>query len=98
MGHALKMNKMATGGCSLTTIEDIQQLNFKPYANVWEKKMQGVEFLGYEKVKAAIERQPAMIYINYIECSQPCQNGTAKNPQRGLLWGCLDPDHQYSID
>jgi len=81
MRLALNMAKMAKGGFSRTTIEETQQLIKKPRAEVREEKKRGVEFPGHQKVKAAMERHPAMVYKNHPAGCLPCLNGTAKNPQ-----------------
>jgi hypothetical protein len=67
MRLALNMAKMAKGGITR--------------AKVQEKKTPGVEFSGHNKVKAAIERHPAMVRENQTDSCLPCQNGTAKNPE-----------------
>ena len=74
MRLALNMAKMAKGGFSRAAIK-------KPRAEVREEKKRGVEFPGHQKVKAAMERHPAMVYKNHTAGCLPCQNGTAKNPQ-----------------
>jgi len=81
MRLALNMARMAKGGFSRATIEEMQQLIKKPCAEVREEKKRGVEFPGHQKVKAAMERHPAMVYNNHTTGCLPCQNGTAKNPQ-----------------
>jgi len=81
MRLALNMARMAKGGFSRTPIEETQQLIRKPRAEVREEKKRGVQFPGHRKVKAAIERHPAMVYENQTDGCLPCQNGTAKNPQ-----------------
>jgi len=81
MRLALIMAQMAKGGFSRAAIEDTQQLIKKPRAEVREEKKQGVEFPGHRKVKAAIERHPAIVYENQTDGCLPCQNGTAKNPR-----------------
>jgi hypothetical protein len=81
MRLALNMAKMAKGGISRAAIEETQQLIKKPRAEVREKKKRGVEFPGHNKVKAAIERHPAMVRENQTDGCLPCQNGTAKNPE-----------------
>jgi len=81
MRLALNMSKMAKGGFSHATIEEMQQLIEKPRVKVREEKKRGVEFPGYKKVKAAIERLPAMVYKNHMDSCLPCQNGTAKDSQ-----------------
>ena len=64
MRLALNMAKMAKGGISRAAIEETQQLIKKPRAEVREEKKQGVEFPGHNKVKAAIQRHPAMLRQN----------------------------------
>jgi hypothetical protein len=81
MHLAFNMAKMAKGGFSRTTIEETQQLIKKPHTEVQEEKKPGVEFPGHQKVKAVMERHPAMVYKNHTANCLPCQNGTAKNPQ-----------------
>jgi hypothetical protein len=61
MRLALNMAKMAQGGFSHTTIEDMQQLIKKSRAKDREEKKRRVEFPGYQKLKAAMERHPAMV-------------------------------------
>jgi hypothetical protein len=70
---------MAKGGFSHAAIEETQQLIKKPRAEVREEKMRGVEFPGHQKVKAAMERHPAMVHTNHTAGCLQCQNGTAKN-------------------
>jgi hypothetical protein len=81
MRLALNMPKMAKGGFSRAAIEETQQLIKKPRAEVREEKKQGVDFPGHNRVKAAIERHPAMVQENQTDGCLPCQNGTAKNPE-----------------
>jgi hypothetical protein len=78
---ALNMAKMATGGFSLATIEETEQLINKPRAEVRQEMKRGVEFPGHNKMKAVIERQPAMVRENQTEGCLPCHNGTAHNPE-----------------
>jgi len=78
---ALNMAKMARGGFSRTAIEETQQLIKKLRAEVRKEKKQGVQFSGHRKLKAAIERHPAMVYANQTDGCLACQNGTAKNPR-----------------
>jgi hypothetical protein len=80
MHLALNMAKMAKGGFSRAAIEETQQLIKKPCAKVREEKKRGIEFPGHQKVKAAMERHPAIVYKNHTAGCLPCQNGTAKNP------------------
>jgi hypothetical protein len=81
MRLALNMGKMAKGGFSRDVIEETQYLIDKPRAEVREVMKRDVEFPGHEKVKAAMERHPAMIPQNQSDGCPPCQNGTARNPQ-----------------
>jgi len=81
MRLALNMAKIAKGGLSRAAIEETQRLIKKPRAEVREEKKRGVEFPGHQKVKAAMESHPAMVYKNHMAGCLPCQNCTAKNPQ-----------------
>ena len=81
MRIALNMAKMAKGGFSRTAVEETQQPIKNPHAEVREEKKQGVEFPRHNKVKAAIERHPAMVRENQTDGCLPCHNGTAKHPQ-----------------
>jgi hypothetical protein len=81
MRLALNMAKMAKSRFSRAAIEEMQQLIKKPRADVREEKNRGVEFPGHQKVKAAMERHPAMVYKNHTAGCLPCENVTAKNPQ-----------------
>jgi len=80
MHLALNMAKMAKEGFSRATIEEMKYLIKKPRAEVREEKKRGVEFPGHKKVKAAIQRHPAMLRQNQTSGCLPCQHGTAKNP------------------
>jgi len=81
MRLALNMAKMAKWGFSSAAIEETQQLIKKPRAEVREAKKRGVEFAGHNKLKAAIERHPAMVRENQTDGCLPCPNSTANNPQ-----------------
>jgi len=81
MRLALNMAKMAKEGFSHAPIEERKYLIKKPRAEVQEEKKRGVEFPGHNKVKAAIQRHPAMLRQNQTSGCVPCQQGTAKNPQ-----------------
>jgi len=81
MRLALNMAKMAKKGFSRAAIEETKYLIKKPPAKVREEKKRGVESPGHKKVKAAIQRHPAMLRQNQTSGCLPCQNGTAKNPQ-----------------
>jgi len=82
MRLALNMAKMAKEGFSCAAIEETKYLIKKPRAEVREEKKRGVEFPGHKKMKAGIQRHPAMHRQNQTSGFLPCQNGTAKNPQR----------------
>jgi len=81
MRLALNMAKMAKERFSHATNEETQQLITKPPAKVRKEKKQGVMFTGHHKVKAAIERHPAMVRENQTDSCLPHQDGTAMNPQ-----------------
>jgi len=81
MRLAFNMGKMAKKGFSRAAIKKTKYLIKKPHAEVREEKKRGVEFPGHNKVKAAIQRHPAMLRQNQMSGCLPCQNGTAKNPQ-----------------
>jgi len=83
---AFNMAKMAKEGFSRAAIEETQRLIKKPRAEVREEKMRGVEFPAHEKVKAAIETHPAMVYKNHTDSCLPCQNTTVMNLQ--TRWRC----------
>ena len=55
--------------------------NYNCRAEVREEKKQGVVFSGHHRVRAAIERHPAMFRENQMDGCLPCQNGTAMNLQ-----------------
>jgi len=82
---ALNMAKMAKGGFWRTAIPETQQLIMKPRVEVQEMKKRGVGFPVNRKVKAAIQRHPAMVYRNHTAGCLSCQNGTAKNQE--TRWG-----------
>jgi hypothetical protein len=81
MSLALNMAKMAKQGFLRAAIEETKYLIKNPRAKVREEKKRGVEFTGHKKVKAAIQRHPAMLLHSQTSGCLPCQNGTAKNPQ-----------------
>ena len=78
---ALNMAKMAKRGFLRTTRAETQYLIKKPCAEVREENKQGVEFRGHNKMKAAIERHPAMLRQNHSAGCLSWQNRTVKNPQ-----------------
>ena len=51
-----------------------------PHANVREEKKRGVEFPRHKRMKAAIQRHPAMLRQNQTSGCLPFQHGTPKNP------------------
>jgi hypothetical protein len=84
MRLVLNMAKKAKEGFSRAAIEVTKYLIKKPHSEVRDEKKRGVEFPGYNKVKAAIHRPPAMLRHTQTPGCRPCQIGTAKNPQ--TLW------------
>ena len=97
MRLALNIAKMPKEGVSCATIEETKYLIEKQCAKVREEKKRGVEFPGHNKVKAAIQRHPALVRQNQMSGCLPCQNGTARNPQ--TLWrhkgtGAPPPDRR----
>jgi len=84
MRLALNMTKIAKEGFSRAAIEEMKYLIKKPLSEVREEKKWGVEFSVHKKVKAAIQRHPAMLRHNQTSGCLPCHNGTAKNPQTSL--------------
>jgi len=86
MRLALNMAELAKEGLLRTAIEETQYPIKKPRAEVQEGKKRGVEFPGYAKVKAVIDRHPAMLWQNHTAGCLSCQNGAAKNPQ--IHWRC----------
>jgi hypothetical protein len=60
----LNMAKMATEGFSRAVIEETKYLIKKPRTKVQEEKMRGVQFAGQKKMKAVIQRHPAMFRQN----------------------------------
>jgi len=81
MRLALNMAKMAKEGFSRAAIEETKYLIKQHRAEVREEMKRGVEFPGHKKVKAAIQRHPAMLCQNQMSGCLPCQNGTVKNLQ-----------------
>ena len=81
MRLALNMAKMTKEGFSRAAIEETKYLIKKPRAEVQEEKKCGVEFPGHNKVKAAIQRHPAMLRQNQTPGYLPCHNCTANNLQ-----------------
>jgi hypothetical protein len=79
MRLAFNMAKMAKEGFSRASMEETKYLINKPRAKVRKEKKRGVQFPGHKKVKAAIQRHPAMFRQNQMSGYLPCQNGTAKN-------------------
>jgi hypothetical protein len=79
MRLALNMAKMAKEGFSRPAIEETKYLMKKPRAEFREEKKRSVQFPGHKKVKAAIQRHPAMLRRNQTSSCLTCQHGTAKN-------------------
>jgi len=78
MRLVLNMVKMANEGFLRAAIEEMKYLIMKPCAEVREEKKRGVEFPGHKKVKAAIQRHPAMLRQNQMAGCLPCENGTER--------------------
>jgi hypothetical protein len=81
MRLALNMAKMTKEGISRAAREETKYLIKKPHAEFREEKKRDVQFPGHKKVKAAIQRHPAMLCYKQKYGCLPCQNGTAKNLQ-----------------
>jgi len=79
MRLALNITKMAKEGLSRATIEETKCIIQKPHTKVCEEETRGVEFPGYNKMRAAIQRNPAMLRNNQTSGCLPCQNRNAKN-------------------
>jgi hypothetical protein len=79
MRLALNMAKMVQCGFSRAPREEMQQLIKTSWAKVREEKKCEVEFPGYQQIKAAMERHPAMVYKNHMAGCLPCENGIVKN-------------------
>jgi hypothetical protein len=90
MRLALNMAKMAKKDLSRAAIEETQYRIKKPSAQVREEKKRDVEFPGLKKVKAVIERHPAMLRQNQTSGCQSCHNGTTKNAH--ACWRRKGPD------
>jgi len=61
MRLAFNMAKMAKEGFSRAPFEETKYLIQEPPAEDRDEMKWGVEFLGHQKVKAAIQRHPAML-------------------------------------
>ena len=81
MHLAVNMAKMAKRVFSRAATEETKNLIKKPRIEVQEEITRGVEFRGHEKVKAEIQRHPAMLHQNFTSGCLPCQIGATKNPQ-----------------
>jgi hypothetical protein len=81
MRLALNMAKMAKEGISRAVLEETKYLIKKPRAEFREEMKWDVQFPGHKKVKAAIQRHPAMLCYKQKSGCLPCQNGTAQNLQ-----------------
>jgi hypothetical protein len=95
MRLALNMAKIAKEGFSYATMEETKYLIKKPHTQVREEHMRGVEFFGHQRVKAVIDRHPAMLPLYHTSGCISCQNGTTKNLQTHMRCkgsGALTPD------
>jgi hypothetical protein len=72
MRLALNMAQMAKEGFSCAAFEEPNYLLETPRAEVREEKIQGVEFPGHKKVKAAIQTDRAMLRHNPTSGGLPC--------------------------
>jgi len=81
MRLALNMAKMAKEGFSCAALEETKYHIKRPRNEVPDETKRGVVLPGHKKVKAAIQRHPAMLRHNQTPGCPPCQNITAKNPQ-----------------
>jgi len=77
----LNIVKMAKGGSSHASLDEMQSLCKKPRTKVQEEKKRGVECPGYQKIKAAMERDLPMLCLNHTAGCPPGQNATAMIPQ-----------------
>jgi len=75
----LNMANMAKGGFSQRVIEETRHPIKNFHAKVSEERKRGDEFPGDGKMKAAIERHPAMLLENDTNGCLPSKNDTAKN-------------------
>jgi hypothetical protein len=82
--------KMAKERLSHAAMNETRYLIKIPRAEVREEQMQGVQFPGGYKVKAAILRLPAMLCQNFTPICLPCLNGTAL--MRPIRWRCKRTD------
>ena len=73
MRLALSMARMATEGFSHAAIKETKYLIKGPRAEVREMKKRGVEFPAHKKMKAAIQRRPAMLRQNQTSSCLPCK-------------------------
>jgi hypothetical protein len=64
MRLALNMATMAKEGFSRAALEETKYLIGEQHAEVREEKKRGVEVPGHKKVKAVIQRHPAMLRQN----------------------------------
>jgi hypothetical protein len=76
MRLALNIAEMPKGGFSHTAIEETEQLIKQALTEFREEMQRGVEFPGHNKVKAAMERHPAMVRENPTASCLRCHNGT----------------------
>ena len=81
MHLSLNMAKMANGRISRAAREETKYVTKTPRAEIPEEMKSVVEFPGYDMVKVAIDRHPAMLRYYQTDRHLPCPNGTAKNLQ-----------------
>jgi hypothetical protein len=80
MRLALNMAIRAKGGFSRSSIEEAKYRMKNPRADIRAEKKWGVEFPRFQMLKAAIQKQQAMLCQNKTFGCLPCQNDTRKNP------------------
>jgi hypothetical protein len=79
MHLALNVAKIAKEGFLYAALVETEYLVEKARAEVREQKQRGVDFSGYGKVKAAIERYSAMLHQNHTSRCFLYQNVTANH-------------------
>jgi hypothetical protein len=81
----LNMGNIAKAVISCAARGKMQYLINKPRAKFTEAKMMHVEFPKHKKVKAVMDRHPAMISQNHTDSCLPCPNGTRRIPKTPLV-------------
>jgi hypothetical protein len=81
MRLAMNSAEMPREGLSCAAIDEMEYLIKAPRTEVRKDMKRVVAYPRQKKVKAVIQRHPAMFCHNQTSICLPCQNGTAKNPQ-----------------